>query len=320
MMTSPVGASMSTKATSEQATARPNHSFAQDYPCDACDYGMPVTPLSGPLLPTNLAAILSRDGQGDQPVCGALGRVEVAAGVDEALELRLADRQAGGDRADTPRLFLEVPDEFAPGPFAGERAAVLGEDRDARAEQRAAHRGDQRDAAHQVEDFRRVGFAGAGLSAAQQRIAARHRAIGGEILGAADSGRVLDAAAREEGARILGLQPVDDGLDTVDLVVGDAVLGAERGRHIDMGDVVTGRRIDPVEGFEKDPVAPEASGDFCEVGVVVAGEAVAQLAAVVAGIGMVEAGLALQHRLAARNAMAAQGDGEQRVPNRAALA
>src|SRR6266567_1284135 len=194
---------------------------------------MPVTPLSGPLLPTNEAARLSRDGQGDQRVCGALDPIEVSAGLDEPLELRLADREARGERADAPGLFLEIPDEFAPGPLAAERAAVLGEDCDARAEERAADGGDQGDAAHQVEDLRRVGFARARLPAARQRIAARDRAIGGEILRAADTRRVFDAAAREEGARILSLQPVDDGLDAVDLVIGDAVLGAERRRHID---------------------------------------------------------------------------------------
>src|SRR5437870_1866466 len=99
---------------------------------------MPVPSLSGRLLPTSWAEILSRDGQGDQRGGGALGPIEVAAGVDEALELSLADRQAWGDRADSTDLLFEVPDEFAAGAFAGDAAPVLQEDRDARAEQRTA--------------------------------------------------------------------------------------------------------------------------------------------------------------------------------------
>ena len=41
---------------------------------------------------------------------------------------------------------------------------------------------------------------------------------------------------------------------------GDVVLLAERGGHVDMGDVVAGGRIDPVERLEKDPVAAEVRG------------------------------------------------------------
>src|SRR4249920_1116072 len=72
----------------------------------------------------------ARDREADQRGGCALGRVEVAAGVDEVVELRLADRETRGNPADAPNLLLEVPDEFAPGAFAGEAAAVLQEDRD----------------------------------------------------------------------------------------------------------------------------------------------------------------------------------------------
>ena len=57
-----------------------------------------------------------------------------------------------------------------------------------------------------------------------------------------------------------------------------------------------------------------------EVGAGAAGEAVAQAAEIVAGIGVVEAGLALQRGLAARRAVLRHGDGEQCVAHGAALA
>ena len=75
-----------------------------------------------------------------------------------------------------------------PVPFARVAAAVLGEDRDARAEQRAPHHRDERDALHEVEHLRRIGLARARLRAAQQRIAALDDAIGGVVLRAADRG------------------------------------------------------------------------------------------------------------------------------------
>ena len=94
-------------------------------------------------------------------------RIEMAAGVDQLGELRVADRDARRDAAHAARLFLEIPDEFAAGAFLCEAAAVLCENCDARAEQGAAHGRDQRHALHQIEDFRRIGVAGAGLAAAQ---------------------------------------------------------------------------------------------------------------------------------------------------------
>ena len=137
-------------------------------------------------------------------------------------------------------MLLEIPDEFAAGAFLRDAAAVLREDRDARAEQGAAHRRDQRHAAHQLEDFRRVGFAGPGFGAAQQRIAAGHRTIGSEVLRAAGPRRDVDAAARESWARIFGLQPVHHRFDAVDVLVCDVVLFAEACGDVDMSDVVAG--------------------------------------------------------------------------------
>ena len=77
-----------------------------------------------------------------------------------------------------------------------------------------------------------------------------------------------------------------------------------------MGDVVAGRRINAVERLQKNPIAAEPFGDPGEIGAVRAGKAVAQFAAVVAGIGVVEAGLAFQYRLAARRAVLGQCNGE----------
>src|SRR5437868_13713157 len=93
-------------------------------------------------------------------------RVEMAAGVDQRGELRVADRDARRDVADAPRLFLEIPNEFAAGAFFCEAAAVLGESCDTRAEQGAAHGRDQRQALHQIEYLRRIAITGAGLAAA----------------------------------------------------------------------------------------------------------------------------------------------------------
>ncbi len=144
----------------------------------------------------------------------------------------------------------------------------FGENRDARAEEGAAHGRDQGHAVHQVEDLGRVGLAGAGPVAAQQRIAAPGGAPGGEILRAADLRRVVDAAAREGRARIFRLEPVDERLDAVDVLVAEVVLLAELRGHIDMGDVVAGGRINAVQRFEEDPIAAEPFGDLGDVGAV----------------------------------------------------
>src|SRR3984893_2884295 len=253
------------------------------------------------------------NGQRNKLLGGPVDVLEVTTGVDQLGESRLADREAGGDGADAPGLLLEVPDECAAGAFSGEVSAVLGEDGDPRTEKSAAHRWDQGDAVHQVEHLWRVGLAGAGLAAAQQGIAALDGTPGGEILRAADLRRVVDAATGKGRARILGLQPVDHGLDPVDVAGADVVLLAEPRRHVDMGDVVAGGRIDAVERLEEDPVAAETFGDVAEIGAVRAGEAVAQLAAVVAGVGMVEASLSFERRLAARCPVLGQSDGEQGV-------
>src|SRR5205823_9253961 len=57
----------------------------------------------------------ARDAKRDQLRGGAVERIEMAAGVDQRGELRVADRDAWRDVANAASLFLEIPDEFAAG-------------------------------------------------------------------------------------------------------------------------------------------------------------------------------------------------------------
>src|SRR5215469_5928644 len=100
----------------------------------------------------------------------------------------------------------------------------------------------------------------------------------------------------------------------------NVMLLAQPCSHVDMGDVIASGRIDPIERLEKDPVVPEGSRDLSKVGVVLAGEAEAQFAAVASGIGVVKASLSLQGRFAAWGAVLRQGNGQQSVADRATLA
>src|SRR5215468_4654029 len=172
----------------------------------------------------NRQCLLGGYSERDQLLSGSVGAIQIPAGVDQLSELRLPDGEARGDGTDTPRLFLEIPNELAAGAFFREAAAVFREHRNARAEQGAPYRRDQGYAMHQIEHRRRVGLAGTGLPATQQRIAALRRSPGCEILGAADLRRALDATTREGRARILGLEPVDHRFDAFDVRGGYVVL------------------------------------------------------------------------------------------------
>src|SRR5207245_3332106 len=57
---------------------------------------------------------------------GAGLAVEIAAGRDDRFELRCRDRNARDDAADAARLFVEVPDELAPGGLLRVAPAVPG--------------------------------------------------------------------------------------------------------------------------------------------------------------------------------------------------
>ena len=207
-----------------------------------------------------------------------------------------------------------------PVPSLGEMPAVPGDDGDARSEQRPADGWNQRHPMHEIQHLRRVRLARTRLSATEQRIAARHRAIGREILGAADPRLAIASGSWEGGAGILGLEPVHHGLDAIYVLVYEVVFLAQPRRHIHMGDVVAGGRIDAVQRLEKNPVTAQAFGDPAHVGPIVTGEAIAQLAQVVAGIGVVESGVAFQRGFTAGRAVFRQRHGEQGVTDSAALA
>src|SRR5207244_8015368 len=81
-----------------------------------------------------------------------------------------------------------------------------------------------------------------------------------------------------------------------------------------------GRRIDAVERLEEYPVVAQPGRDLVEARPRVAHEAVGELASVVAGVGVIEAGVALEHGLAADVPLPGQRAGEHRVAPGAALA
>src|SRR6185503_5375181 len=80
--------------------------------------GPSLTAINGPRR-AQADGLSGWDRQPDQRFGGAVERFEIAAAVDQPVELRLADRDPRRDRADAARLFLEIPDELAAGPFAG---------------------------------------------------------------------------------------------------------------------------------------------------------------------------------------------------------
>ncbi len=98
------------------------------------------------------------------------------------------------------------------------------------------------------------------------------------------------------------------------------MLRAELRSHVDMRDVVTRRRVDAVERLEEHPVLAERSGDLVEARSRVVDEAVRQLPTVVAGVRVIEAGVAFEDGLAADVALLRERDGEHGVPDGRALA
>src|SRR5262245_44248043 len=101
-----------------------------------------------------ICASLLRKREPDQRV-GARLAIEITAGGDDRLEALARDGEHGDDVANAPRLFLEIPDELLARALLGEALAVLGEDRDARAEERHRVRGDQRDPLHELQHLAR---------------------------------------------------------------------------------------------------------------------------------------------------------------------
>ena len=84
------------------------------------------------------------------------------------------------------------------------------------------------------------------------------------------------------------------GLDALDILISDVVLGTELRRDVDMGNVVAGRRVDAVERLEEHPVLPQPGGDFVQAGLGGADKAVGEPALVVARVGVIEPRVAFQ--------------------------
>src|SRR5262245_66398107 len=80
-----------------------------------------------------------------------------------------------------------------------------------------------------------------------------------------------------------------------------------------MGDVVARRRIDAIERLEEQPLPAKLRGDGVEVCMARARETVAQMSVPVASVGKIEAGLALENRVATRDALAREADGQHCV-------
>src|SRR5580700_10582302 len=144
--------------------------------------------------------------------------------------------------------------------------------------------------------------------------------MGGVILGLLASRLDVGPPRREGRARILGLEPVHDALDPVDVLRPNVVAPGQRRGDVDMGDVVTGCRIDAIKGLEEHPTLAELLGDGGEVRVALTGETVAQAPFPVSSIGEIESGLAFEHRLSARYPLACQTDSQQRISYRRAFA
>src|SRR5262245_12211580 len=278
----------------------------------------PVTILRTlPGIPRSPSRLLQ--GELHEPV-SAIVLVEVATGGDDLLELRRRNRQPGDHATNAACLLGEVPDELAARGLIRVALTVPGEDRDPWPEERHLVGRDQRDSLHQIEHLRRiVGAVGVHLRL-QHREASLHDAVGGVVRGAAWLRLQILAPARKRRARVLRLEPVHDRLDALHVLVGDVVLLAQLRGDVDVGDVVAGRRVDAVERLEEHPALAERGGDLVEARLRVADEAVGEAPLVVAGVRVIEAGIALEHGLAPDVALPRQRDREHRVTHCRALA
>ena len=82
-----------------------------------------------------------------------------------------------------------------------------------------------------------------------------------------------------------------------------------------MGDVITGGGIDSVEGLQEHPVLTQPSGDLVQAGLGITDEAIGELSLVVAGVGVIKTGLALERSLTAHLSHLCQRHRKHRVPN-----
>ena len=152
---------------------------------------------------------------------------------------------------DSMRLacFSKSPDGLATCAFPGEAPSVLGEDGNARFEQRTASWG-----------LESLGASGPVLPAdlncpdpamrcaTEDSHASLHHTP-------RNTGCCRFSACRRCGGNwVFGLEPIHHALDAVDVAKGDIALPAQSCRPIDMGDVVVGGGIDATERLEKDSV------------------------------------------------------------------
>ena len=72
------------------------------------------------------------------------------------------------------------------------------------------------------------------------------------------------------------------------------MLSAELRCDVDVGNVVAGRRVDAVEGFEEHPVLSQSRGDFVQASLGIADKAVGESALVIARIGVIKARIAFE--------------------------
>ena len=97
------------------------------------------------------------------------------------------------------------------------------------------------------------------------------------------------------------------------------MLLAELRRDVDVRDVVAGRGVDAVEGLQEQPFLAEPGRDRGKAGPSVADEAVGEVAPIVAGIGVIEAGVALEGGLARLAALPGERHREHGVAGCGAL-
>src|SRR5947209_1775396 len=128
----------------------------------------------------------------------------------------------------------------------------------------------------------------------QHREATLDDAIRGVVWRASRPRRRVLSPAREGRAGILCFEPVHHRLDALNVLIVDVVLLAELRRDINMGDVISGRRVDTIERLEEEPFLSQIGRDFVQAGLGVADKAIGKLAPVIAGIGVIEASRAFQ--------------------------
>src|SRR5262245_441367 len=209
--------------------------------------------------------------------------------------------------------LIECHDELAPGCLQGVSHAVTSVDGYSRREQGLLVRGNDPDALHNVVDACRVVLADLLLNVLRDWKPAGKDGMRSVVVGLFTPRLEVGPARGKRRAGVLGLEPIDHAFDPLDLLRQNVVALAQRRRHVDMGNVVARRRLDTIERLEEQPMPTKIYGAGGKVCVGRPGETVAQMPVPVAGVGEIAAGLALETRTAARDALAREADGQQRI-------